>query len=59
MKDSPGSVDQEFDDKLPDDIRIHKVSVPGGWVYITYVRRKDGDNPYTSELSTVYVPGRR
>jgi hypothetical protein len=49
----------EFDDTLPEDIRIHRISVPGGWVFITYARRKDGEETYTSQLSTVYVPGRR
>ncbi len=49
----------EFDDTPPEDIHIHRVSVPGGWVFIAYVRRKDGGKTYTSQLSTVYVPGRR
>jgi hypothetical protein len=49
----------DYDRELPEDIHIHKISVPGGWVYLTYVRRKDGDSAYTSDISTVYVPGRR
>jgi len=51
--------DNELDDSLPEDIRIHKVSVPGGWIYITYIRRKEGGRVHTTQLSTVYVPGRR
>jgi hypothetical protein len=51
--------DVDYDRELPDDIHIHRISVPGGWVYLTYVRRKDGGDVYTSDISTVYVPGRR
>jgi hypothetical protein len=49
----------EFDDSLPQDIHLHKIAVPGGWVFITYVTRSDGEASYTSLISTVYVPGRR
>ncbi len=49
----------EVDYNLPADMRIHKASVPGGWVYITYVQRTENGKEYTSQLSTVYVPGRR
>jgi len=48
-----------FDDTLPEDVHIHKASVPGGWVYIVYVQRKVGGKAFTTQLSTVYVPGRR
>ena len=51
--------DVDYDRELPDDIHIHRISVPGGWVYLTYVRKKDRDSVYTSDISTVYVPGRR
>ncbi|MEA3558674.1 MAG: hypothetical protein U9R75_05405 [Candidatus Thermoplasmatota archaeon] len=59
MVHSQSNADLEFDNEIPDDLRIHRISVPGGWVYITYVRRKDGEEYYTSEISTLYVPGRR
>jgi hypothetical protein len=59
MDNPPVNEELEFDDALPDDIRLHRVSVPGGWIYITYVRRSEGDVPYTSQISTLYVPGRR
>lgn len=49
----------DYDRELPEDIHIHRISVPGGWVYLTYVRRNEGGNEYTSDISTVYVPGRR
>ena len=58
MKESEEN-DVDYDRELPGDIHIHRISVPGGWVYLTYVRRKDGDKEYTSDISTVYVPGRR
>lgn len=58
MKDDEDN-DVDYDRELPHDIHIHKISVPGGWIYLTYVMRKDGDNEYTSDISTVYVPGRR
>ncbi|MGA1819897.1 MAG: hypothetical protein ACMUHU_02690 [Thermoplasmatota archaeon] len=51
--------EKELDDSLPEDIHIHKVSVPGGWIYITYIQRKEGGKVHTTQLSTVYVPGRR
>lgn len=51
--------DVDYDRELPEDIHIHRISVPGGWVFLTYVRRKVGDEIYTSDISTVYVPGRR
>ena len=49
----------DYDRKLPEDLHIHRISVPGGWIYLTYVRKKDGDGEFTSDISTVYVPGRR
>ena len=51
--------DVDYDRELPEDIHIHRISVPGGWIYLTYVRRKDGGDVHTSDISTVYVPGRR
>jgi hypothetical protein len=51
--------DVDYDQELPADIHIHKISVPGGWIFLTYVRREDESGPYTSDISTVYVPGRR
>lgn len=59
MKELETLEENELDDSLPEDIRIHKVSVPGGWIYITYIQRKEGGKVYTTQLSTVYVPGRR
>ncbi len=53
------SEDNELEDTLPEDMRIHKASVPGGWIYITYVQRKEDGKDHTTQLSTVYVPGRR
>jgi hypothetical protein len=55
----PEENDVDYDRELPEDIHIHRISVPGGWIYLTYVRRKDGGDVYTSDISTVYVPGRR
>jgi hypothetical protein len=49
----------DYDRELPEDVHIHRISVPGGWIYLTYVVRKDGATSYTSNISTVYVPGRR
>jgi len=59
LKDLETADESELDDSLPDDIRIHKVSVPGGWVYIAYIQSKEGGKLHTTQLSTVYVPGRR
>ncbi|MBN1390026.1 MAG: hypothetical protein JXA22_05230 [Candidatus Thermoplasmatota archaeon] len=59
MTDPETPEENTLDDTLPDDIRIHKVSVPGGWIYISYVKRKIGGRYFTTQLSTVYVPGRR
>ena len=54
-----GENDVDYDRELPEDIHIHRISVPGGWIYLTYVRNKDGDRVRTTDISTVYVPGRR
>jgi len=51
--------DNVVEGSLPEDIHIHKASVPGGWIYITYIQRCEGGKAYTIQLSTVYVPGRR
>ncbi|MGA1793057.1 MAG: hypothetical protein ACMUHM_03825 [Thermoplasmatota archaeon] len=59
MKDNETLEENELDDSLPEDIHIHKVSVPGGWIYITYIQRKEGGKVHTIQLSTIYVPGRR
>jgi len=59
LKDIEIPEENELDDSLPEDIRIHKVSVPGGWIYITYIQRKEGSKVHTIQLSTIYVPGRR
>jgi hypothetical protein len=58
MKETEES-DVDYDRELPEDVHVHRISVPGGWVFLTYVRRKDGGDFYTSDISTVYVPGRR
>ncbi|MFO8050215.1 MAG: hypothetical protein R6V01_00765 [Thermoplasmatota archaeon] len=50
---------EEMDKELSDDIHVKSISVPGGWIYITYVRRKEGDGYRTTAISTCYVPGRR
>lgn len=51
--------DFEMDEDISDDIHIKSISVPGGWVYLSIVRRRDGDEYYTSAISSCYVPGRR
>ena len=59
MTDEATSDDFEMDEDISDDIHIKSISVPGGWVYLSIVRRRDGDDYYTSAISSCYVPGRR
>lgn len=49
----------ELEQELSDDIRIQRISVPGGWIYLTYVRRTENGVTYTSAITSTYVPGRR
>ena len=50
---------EEMDRELSDDIHVKSISVPGGWIYITYVRKKEKGEYHTTAISTCYVPGRR
>lgn len=50
---------EELDQELSDDIHVKSISVPGGWIYITYVRKKMKGEYHTTAISTCYVPGRR
>ncbi|MGA1822222.1 MAG: hypothetical protein ACMUIG_06825 [Thermoplasmatota archaeon] len=49
----------EIDKDISDDIHVKSISVPGGWVYLSFVRRREGDKYYTTAISSCYVPGRR
>jgi len=49
----------DLEKELPDDVHVRKLSVPGGWIYVTFITREGEEGPYTSEISTVYIPGRR
>jgi len=59
MADPETPEEPDFNDTLPEDLHIHKASVPGGWVFITYIQRTEGCKTYTTQVSTVYVPARR
>ena len=49
---------RQMRNKLKEDMHVDSYSVPGGWIYIVSVRRTDGDECYTSCVSTCFVPGR-
>ena len=59
MKKDENTIKEEMDQELSDDIHVKSISVPGGWIYITYARKKEGGEYITTALSTCYVPGRR
>jgi hypothetical protein len=56
----PANIEElELEQELSDDIHIQRISVPGGWIYLTYVRRTENGKTYTSAITSTYVPGRR
>jgi hypothetical protein len=59
MSEKNTDLDLDFEEELSDDIHIQRISVPGGWIYITYVKNKVNGEYQTTQLSTCYVPGRR
>ncbi len=59
MNQTTAGVDLEFEEELSDDIHIKRISVPGGWIYLTFVKNKVNGELQTTQISTCYVPGRR
>ena len=56
---SKADVDLKVEKDLSDDIHIQRIGVPGGWIYIMYVKNMVNGEAQTTQLSTCYVPGRR